>query len=79
MTKVHDITTEWGQALLTADGAFERTEQLLLPLTTPEKTALENAAAQEGVSPESFLRAVWIHWHHQNWKRLGRRAAEVAE
>lgn len=79
MPKILDITTAWGQALLTADGAFERTEQLLLPLTLPEKTALENAAALEGVSPESFLRAVWLHWYHENWRRLARRATEVRE
>jgi hypothetical protein len=79
LTKIHDITTEWGQALLSADAAFERTESLTLPLTVPEKTTLENAAAQEGVPPEAFLRAVWIAWYQKNWKRLRRAAKEVGE
>jgi len=79
VTKIHDITTEWGQALLSADAAFERTELLALPLTLPEKTALENAAAQEGLPPEAFLRAVWLDWYHKNWKRLRRAAKEVGE
>jgi len=79
VTKIHDITTEWGQALLSADAAFERTESLTLPLTVPEKTALENAAAREGVPPESFMRAVWLHWYHRNWRRLRRAAKKVGE
>jgi hypothetical protein len=78
LKKVHDITTEWGQALLAADGAVERSRVLPLPLTVPEKTALEHAAAQEGVPPEAFLRAVFIEWYGRNWRRLGRAAKEVS-
>jgi hypothetical protein len=77
VTKIHDITTEWGQALLTADAALEHSSSLTLPLTLPEKTALENAAAQEGVPPEEFLRAVFIEWYGKNWKRLRRAAMKV--
>ena len=76
---VHDITTEWGQALLTADAALERPESLTLPLTVPEKTALENAAAQQGVPAESFLRAVWLDWYGKNWRRLRRAAMKAAK
>jgi hypothetical protein len=68
VTKIHDISTEWGQALLTADAAHERPERLTLPLTVPEKTALEHAAAHEGVTPEVFLRAVWLEWCSRHWR-----------
>ena len=69
MKKIHDISTRWGQALLNADAAHERPETLTLPLTTPEKTALVNAAAREDVTPEVMLRAVWLDWFSSNWRK----------
>ena len=68
--KAFDITTEWGDALLTAVTERPRPERLRVRLTDAEQTSLYRAAAVEGVTPEEFMRALFLRWLRNNWREL---------
>ena len=78
LTKPVDVSTQWGQSLLSAEAPQSRCERITVSFTENEMKALSAATSLEGVDGNTFMRALFLRWFHDNWKRLGDHAQTMS-